>query len=65
MNKWLKMIPAKKPVIEENINNVSTRKQNGTVDLCLVPIMKPWWTNKSACITLESIKNPMDLRPLL
>ena len=41
MNKWLKMISAKKPVIEENIDNVSTKKQNGTVDLCLIPIMKP------------------------
>ena len=37
MNKRLKKIPAKKPVIEENINNASTRKQtNKMAELTLV-----------------------------
>lgn len=40
MDKWLKMISAKKPLIEENTSNANTaNKQNGRADPCLSPIM--------------------------
>ena len=62
MKKWLKMIPAKKPVIEEN--NASTRKQAKWQSWPLSSYYEVL-VSYSACITLESIKNPMDLHPLL